>query len=367
MNLPMKSIKSLLACAAIAALSAIQIHAAPLLFEGFETYQAGALDVNYGPGPNNNPSNNPWFGPFPDNMHVTGAETNQGVLVSPHSGTNMVRGSLRATDFDQDFFNMTYWLNSTNGDTAITGSFYLDWWFYDSIGADTNNASKLRDYLALSYYSGPPVDSSYDPTVTTTGNMGGVSQRMTIGTTSNFNTNAPPVGTDVTVYQARLLGAANPTGVGYGNFWRNLPTRPRTVGWHHARWVILPQLADLSNDVIGYLDDMVNPVVQDNAPSHNGFNCIELNGNYGPDNTITAYYDDITLDVLPAPKLSVANAGANVVLTWQNGWILQSTTNLLDATTFTDVPPSDTNLVYAVSPYTNSVAGTNQLYFRLRN
>jgi hypothetical protein len=359
----MRLIQNLLATAVIAAFSATQLHASPLLFEGFETYQVGALDADYPQGPNHR-TNNPWFGYVPENLHVTGAEMNQGVLVTPHSGSYMVRGSLRPGDSDQDFYNLTYWLNSSNGHTAFTGNLSLDWWFYDPIGAGTN-ASNFQDFLALGFYPGIPTNSPYDPAAATTfGVNGNASQIMSLGATTWFTGNPPPGDADVTVYQARLLNAAS--GDGYGQGWRNL-TKARTIGWHHARWIILPQLADQSNDIVGYLDDMVNPVIQDNVVSPNGYNSIEMDDNFGPDGSITAYYDDITMDYLPAPKLDVVNAGNGVVLNWQNGWILQSTTNLLNASTFKDVPSSNTNLVHATSPYTNSVTGTNQLYFRLRN
>jgi len=272
---------------------------------------------------------------------------------------------LRGGDFDQDFYNLTYWLNSTNGHRAFSGNFSVDWWFYDSIGANTNNAANYQDFFALASYTGMPTNSSYNPAVATdSGVMGIPSQRMSLGATQNFTGNPPPDDADVTVYQALLLNAAS--GEGYNIGWRNL-TRARTIVWHHARWVILPQLGDQSNDVVGYIDDMVNPVIQDNVPSPSGYNALELNANYGPDGSVTAYYDDITLDYLPAPRLSVVNTGSSVVLDWQNGWILQSTTNLLDATTFKDVPSSNTNFLHAISPYTNSITGTNQLYFRLRN
>ena len=89
------------------------LSAAPLLFEGFETYNLGELDVDDASSPNNG-TNNPWAGPFPENMHVVNAETNNGIAIFPHSGTNMIRGrlpSVPGADFDQEYFNLEFWFN----------------------------------------------------------------------------------------------------------------------------------------------------------------------------------------------------------------------------------------------------------------
>src|SRR5579871_3077006 len=72
-----------------------------LLSEGFEGYQRDLLDANasgLNAGPDGGPGN-PWWGEFPPDLHVVGADTNiiPGIvtnLVTPHGGTNMVRGSM---------------------------------------------------------------------------------------------------------------------------------------------------------------------------------------------------------------------------------------------------------------------------------
>jgi hypothetical protein len=66
----------------------------------------------------------------------------------------------------------------------------------------------------------------------------------------------------------------------------------------------------------------------------------------------------------PAPTLTIVPSGANFILTWPTnatGFTLQSTTNLVSTTVWTNVSPAAVvvNGQYAV---TNPVSGTNKFY-----
>src|SRR5262249_50682496 len=122
--------------------------------DGFESYTAGnqPLDKNYGAGPNAAPngSGNPWFGPFPPNARVVGAETG----VTPHAGANMITGSAQF-DGDENWYNIAYRLR---GGQPIKGNCRLDWWFYDVSGAGD---AGYGDYVALAYYNTAPGTNDY--------------------------------------------------------------------------------------------------------------------------------------------------------------------------------------------------------------
>ena len=347
------------------------LSAAPLLFDGFETYKLGELDVDDASSPNNN-TNNPWAGPFPENIHVVNTETNNGIAIVPHSGTNMIRGRLPGVslgDFDQEYFNLDYWLNSTNGGAAFLGNFSLDWWFFDEVGTGTNShvPADYGDYVAICSYANNPPNASYYANLATSNN-GFPDVRLSLGATGNqdgaYDGTNSTSGWNGNAYQTRLYGANTNTLAYDANGWINLPIT-RSVGWHHARIEMLPQKPDLTCDAALYIDDMVHPLLTPNVSALNGFNCIEINANFsGSANCISAYFDDFTFDRLPAPILHATGSGTNAVITWAHSWILQSSTSI-NPTSWSDV--LDANSHYVISPYTNGVAAGAQLYFRLRN
>src|SRR5581483_4110718 len=107
-----------------------------------------------------------------------------------------------------------------------------------------------------------------------------------------------------TNYQAQIVGATDgylPTG------WFNTSTM-RGIGWHHARIVVLSARPDKTSGASFYIDDMANPTLIHDTGSTNGFNSIALNARFG---NRSAYYDDITFDVAPAPVLNAAATGTN--------------------------------------------------------
>ena len=111
-------------------LSASQVRASGF-FDSFEGYAQGSLDSTDSAGPNAGPNGgpNPWFGSAPPNLRVVNAENG----VTPHSGTNMVRGCYNCQyDSDVDWFNLSYRC-ATGG--VYSGNIALDWWFYDPLGA----------------------------------------------------------------------------------------------------------------------------------------------------------------------------------------------------------------------------------------
>ncbi len=335
-----------------------RIAAAPLLTEGFETYNPGELDADDGASPNATSviPNNPWAGLFPPNLVVLGVETNNGITVTPHGGTNMVRGRFPAVfggDFDQEYYNLGYWLNATNGGGSIMGNFYVDWWFFDPLGQGTNGLSSTNfcDYLAVANYPNIPTNAPYASDLASDG-AGNPNVRLSLGGTEQED------GTfDGTKYQTLVFGAT--TNSYDANGWVNLPLS-RNIGWHHARIEISSQKADLTVDTRLFIDDLGHPLLTPNIAATNGFNCLEINANFG---NISGYWDDITVGTLPPPTPVISRVGTSVVLTWPSSWKLQASP-AISPTAWTDVLDANTNFVS--SPYTNSNPAST-LFFRLRN
>ncbi len=313
---------------------------AVLFSDGFEGYASGAspLDMNTAGGnasANGNLAGNPWFGPAPPNARVIGAATN----ATPHGGTNMIRGSA-ASDLDENWFNLSYRLN---GGTPYKGNIMLDWWFYDPLGP---GGTTYREYAAIGYYNLAPNNTDYPGTGSL--NSSAQIQRLCLGASSVQTAGL----FDSTKYQARVVNAND----GYASGWFNLPVT-RSVGWHHGRVIVGPALPESAPNVEFYIDDMVNPTFTHNAILlYSGYNVIELNTAYG---ATFGYTDDVSFSVVVPPKLSAAVNGSEMVLSWPGlGFTLQSAT---------DVAGPYTEVVGAMSPYTNDISANPMQFFRLRN
>ncbi len=349
-----------LCCALLALCSRAAVAASPLLFDGFESYNRGVLDDNSPSGTNLSPNGgpgNPWWGPYPPgppDLNVVGAESNiiSGVItnfVTPHSGTNMVRGKHSGSpDFDQDFFNIARRLNQSK---VFSGNVYLDWWFFDPVGARTNaNASpQYQDFGSLAYYTSIPPNVDYFTNNLGQATPGFATTRLSIGAADSTNGGYKSTNYQAQIYPNPSTNTYDPT-----NGWFNLPVA-RTVGWHHAR-IVVPAVANGTAAVSFYVDDLVNPALTNTASITNGLNCIVLSAENG---NLTGYFDDVTCDFVVVPAiLSITAGGSKAILTWPGtNWTLQFSTNLA-ASNFTDISG-------AASPYTNSF--TNRVrFFRLR-
>ena len=97
-------------------------------------------------------------------------------------------------------------------------------------------------------------------------------------------------GYDPTVYQARVVGADD----GLAGGWFNTMT-PRSQGWHRGMIIVGPMLADGTNDVMFFIDDLTTPVLEHNSESNFGYNVIKLNANFG---AVTGYYDDVNFSMV---------------------------------------------------------------------
>ncbi len=262
--------------------------------DDFESYSGNntPLDKNYTGPPDNsapNGSGNPWFGPYVPNLRVVGVENG----VSPHSGNQMVRGvtASGSRDYDQDFLNLSY---RCGGGAPLTGGFAVSWWFYDPLG-NAANAQYCGDYLALDAYANVSTTADYIP-----GTVSGITvpsysaNRISLGMANNLS-----AGFDSSKYQSRVVGST----AGYANGWVNL-NLTRSVGWHQAMIDVGPALADGSNLISFYIDDMNNPLDQRNSVSKVGYNLVELNalssGTTTAGTYYSAYYDDIMV-VVPEP------------------------------------------------------------------
>ncbi len=271
-----RSVRQSVGPAVVALLSALLVLWAPRaravgFSDGFETYNLGALDSTDVGGPNEDVpgGNNPWFGSAPPNFRVVNAENG----VTPHSGTNMVRGCFNCLyDQDVDWFNLSYRC-ATGG--VYTADIALEWWFYDPLGS--LGGGDYIDFVALGNYSPVPPDTDYSDA----GWPAVASQKLCLGADApRLNTNI-----DTTVYQARIVGATdgvNPEG------WFNLTNAPRSEGWHHAR-VVIGTPGGTNTPASFYIDDMVNPVLVHSTVNTDGFNILELDGDWG--NT-SGYFDD---------------------------------------------------------------------------
>ena len=308
--------------------------------DGFERYVSGftTLDMNYD-GPNTNGNGvlpgNPWFGPNPPNARVVGAETG----VTPHSGTNMITGSAQS-DGDMNWYNLSYRLRKGG---VYYGNCMLDWWFYDPSGPGD---SGYRDTVALINYSTVPTNTDYPGS----GNLNSgatVYQRATLGAANNVAS-----GYDSTKYQCRNVAAT-----GYTGGWNNLSTT-RSIGWHHARILVGPPTNNVANTLgtlYFYVDDMVVPAFSQVNTSARGFNAIELNTGQ---NATLGYYDDVSFALAVPGKIAAKKSGGNVVLTWIDGFTLQSASS---------VNGPYTDIVGATSPYSYDPTTSSGQFFRLRN
>jgi len=272
-----------------------QIHATSF-FDGFETYAQGGLDSDDPTGPNTGPNGgtNPWFGggTFP-NIRVVNAENG----VNPHSGTNMVRGCYNCLyDNDTDWYNLSY-RNGTG--SVFSGNFVLDWWFYDPLGS--GGGGDYIDYIALGNYSSVPPDMDYIDIGTLPTPL---SQRMSLGAYAlRLDTDI-----DATMYQARIVAATD--GVN-ANGWFNLTNTVRSVGWHHAR-ISVGAANGANTPASFYIDDMATPALVHDTVNSDGFNIIEINGDYG--NT-SGYFDDLTFqDNVTAPTFTTGPTNVTVLV-----------------------------------------------------
>ncbi|HVM49740.1 MAG TPA: hypothetical protein VMU04_17060 [Candidatus Acidoferrum sp.] len=311
--------------------------------DNFESYVSGhtPLDKNYAGGnaaPNG--SGNPWFGPFPPNAYVVGAESG----VTPHSGTNALTGDGIPYDGDENWYNLAYRLR---GGQVFQGNCMLDWWFYDPSGSgDTTFA----DYVALAYYNTAPGNTDYPGAGSL--NSSTQVQRLSLGAAINQSDNPGPGSLfDSSLYQARVVGGV----YDYAYGWRNTTTA-RGIGWHHGRIILGSPLPDGTAPVYYYIDDMVTPTTVGNSATTWGFNVIEINLQTS---ATTGWMDDVSFALAVPPNLTVNKAGSSATLTWPgSGWTLQSASTVNGA--WTDVSG-------AGSGYTYDTTTSSQQYFRLRN
>lgn len=237
--------------------------------DGFETYNPDVQLDGQG-----------WW--LPDYSNSNGAPDLKVVAsagtITPHGGGKMAV-AWAVADHDGNMINLAYHLG---GGAPLPGGFAIDWWFYDPLGA--TGGAGYWDYAAVDQITG--VSNTADPT----SNAGLVAvQRLSLGGTANQS-----AGFDATKYQARVVGSG-----GYdGNGWFNLPTG-RTVGWHHAKIAVGNKLANNTNDIEFYIDDMVNPASVKNSTTTGSYNVLQMTAGYG---TTNGAFDDFAYD--PTPHIS---------------------------------------------------------------
>lgn len=259
--------------------------------DGFEVYAPGILDSTYAGGPNEGASGgaNPWFAAYPyAGMRVVGTEFS----VAPHSGTNMIRAHTYngIQDNAVNWYNLSYRCASGS---AIYGNVALDWWFYDPLGS--GGGGQYNEFVALCNYDFVATDTDYWSSWPTFG-----TQRLSLGAY------VPGVGTSISMYQARIVGATD--GVD-ADGWFYLTNTTRSVGWHHAR-IVIGAANGANTPASFYIDNMVTPALTHAIMTDYGFNLLELNADLG--NT-TGYFDDVTVaDNVTAPAIGSGPANQTV-------------------------------------------------------
>jgi sugar lactone lactonase YvrE len=233
-------------------------------FDGFETYNKGALEDTATGTPN---PTSIWWGL---NSSAQSWVTNANGGVTPHGGSQMAGAAALSK---QSYINLLYRMNAGQ---PYYGNFMCEWWFYDPYGTSSTGANASQEYIALCSYF--PVSTTGD-----TSSFTAYNQRMSLGTYngSGFNNST---------YQARIMGGSGGN-FGSGNSWYNTSTR--SVGWHHARVVVgIPNVAALTAPVAMYIDNMITPTVASTA-TNAAFNLIEVN-HYSSAAGTGWYYDDLT-------------------------------------------------------------------------
>ena len=324
--------------------------------EGFEGYNTdagqtyGGLDKNLTGSANAAPNGvgNPWFGPSPNNAWVTAAMDNPLPIqetITPHSGTNMIRGGrsdasgwYSGSDNDIDHVNLAY---RFHGGAPLKSNFSIDWWFYDELGntypGDPDaGPGCFGDHAGIEYSLLAPTNTDYANAgyIGTPGGNGStagdsymVTARLAIGAYQ-----ATSSGYDYTVYQVQVQGAMDAGTFGaaaneWGTGWFNT-TFVRTNGWRHAAISV-----DANNMAVLSIDDTV--VLKHATGATNGFNVFTTTELQATDGTYnqSAYYDDITLTLLAAPKITSVSLSSktNLVLNATDG-VLGWTYNVLMGT-----------------------------------
>jgi hypothetical protein len=118
----------------------------------------------------------------------------------------------------------------------------------------------------------------------------------------------------------------------------------------------LYDIANLANPPV-LIDQRLFPTDNENA---NGTGSVSIRGNrlYAVDSNNGVLAFTVKAPTTQLGPIGVALGGSNAVLTWSGPGTLQSSTNV--ATGYTDI-------VGAISPYTNSIITAPEMFFRLRN
>jgi hypothetical protein len=152
----------------------------------------------------------------------------------------------------------------------------------------------------------------------------------------------------------------------YGTGWFNT-TFLRTNGWRHAAITV-----DANNMAVFSIDDTV--VLTHATGATNGFNVFtttELQPTLGTYNQ-SAYYDDITLSLIPGPQIiSTGFSSKTNLVVNATGGVLGWTYNVLASTDaaqpLSQWTPISTNLLTANGPFTliatNGVSATSAVRF----
>jgi hypothetical protein len=182
-------------------------------------------------------------------------------------------------------------------------------------------------------------------------------------------------GYDYTNYQVQVQGATDAGTFGvaadqYGTGWFNT-TFLRTNGWRHAAITV-----DANNMAVFSIDDTV--VLKHATGATNGFNVFTTTELQATDGTYnqSAYYDDITLSLLTAPKIvsSSFSSATNLIINATDG-VLGWTYNVVMSTdaaqSLSQWTAISTNVLSANGPFTvtatNAVsAAAPKRFFRLR-
>lgn len=268
---------------------ALQVSAATLFSENFESYSDGTLA-----------GQGPWVidyamtGPTSTNQSVySGAFTSAyyGYSIPQLPGSTKMlaeRPNGYGANWDEDYDAVNLAFHAGNG-ANLTGNFTLDWMFYDSVGGVskgttmTNGANYITD-LYLSNFGGIPGGhelTADDPLSWDIPEL----QRIAVGGSNDYNG-----AYDRTKYQVQCVGVAG----GYDSSWFNTPIT-RSVGWHQGQIIVGAAQADGTNDITINIDGIL--AFQGHPTVGGGFNLLELANPW-----ISGAFDNISITSVPEPS-----------------------------------------------------------------
>ena len=285
--------------------------------DGFESYAPNnatvsfsGLDQNLVNGPNasaNGTGTNPWVGQGTTTIQNSNIRTGNWWGIPSHTGSNFMMGHYYKTP-GNTFINLAHRFG--NG-LPLTGNFEVDWWVRDPCGKCSYNY--CTDFVMLGYYDNMPGDADFNENTSVnaqTYNDANMHQSLCLGMMDAWGSGSADYG----AYEARVYGPSilrnYCTNLQHQSGMWNLPVNrscyvwlsdPKVAGYQHMRILVGPQLADKTNTVAFFVNDMDHAALVSNSQTPcDGYNVLDFvtYNNYKKwqsSSNCTAYYDDVSI------------------------------------------------------------------------